>query len=80
MPQTAIDDRIVRVDATSKARGEAKYVSDLSFPDMQYAYMVRSSIPRGKIDSISIPELPEGYWFISAEDIPEEGILVVGVD
>ena len=40
MPHTAIDDRIVRVDAVQKARGEAKYVSDLSFPDMQYAYMV----------------------------------------
>ena len=73
MPHTAIDDKVVRVDALAKARGEARYVSDMSFPDMQYAYMIRSSIPRGTIDSIRIPELPEGYWFISAKDIPEEG-------
>ena len=73
MPHTAIDDRIVRVDAVKKARGEAPYVADLNFPDMQYAYMVRSSIPRGTIDSISMPELPDGYWFITYKDIPEKG-------
>ena len=73
MPHTAIDDRIVRVDAVKKARGEAPYVADLNFPDMQYAYMVRSSIPRGTIDSIFMPELPDGYWFITYKDIPEKG-------
>ena len=73
MPQTAIDDRVVRVDAAAKARGEAMYVSDYSFPDMQYARMVRSTIPRGRIVSIKVPELPDGYWFITHKDIPEEG-------
>ena len=66
MPLTGIDDRVVRVDAAAKARGEARYVCDYTFPDMLYAYMVRSSIPRGTIDSISIPKLPDGYYFISA--------------
>ncbi len=73
MPLTGIDDRVVRVDAAAKARGEARYVCDYTFPDMLYAYMVRSSIPRGTIDSISIPKLPDGYYFISAADIPPEG-------
>ena len=73
MPATTIEDRITRVDAKAKARGEAEYVSDMSFPDMLYSYMIRSSIPRGKIVSISMPELPDGYYFISAKDIPEGG-------
>ena len=73
MPVTGIDDRIVRTDAAAKARGEAKYACDLSFPDMLYAYMVRSSIPRGTIDSVKVPTLPDGYYFISAEDIPPDG-------
>ena len=49
------------------------YVSDYSFPDMQYARMIRSTIPRGRIVSIKVPELPDGYWFITHKDIPEEG-------
>lgn len=73
MQSLNIDDRIIRVDAYAKARGEALYVSDLTFPDMQYATMIRSEVPRGKIISIDMPALPKGYKFISAKDIPEGG-------
>lgn len=73
MQATKIGDRIVRVDAVQKARGEAVYVCDMTLPDMQYAYMVRSTIARGRIKAIHVPELPEGYYFISAKDIPVQG-------
>ena len=73
MPITKIDDKVVRVDAYQKARGEAKYVCDMVLPDMQYAYMVRSTIPRGKIKAIHLPRFPAGYHFISAKDIPANG-------
>ncbi len=73
MPITKIDDKIKRIDAAEKARGEAMYVCDMKLPDMQYAYMVRSTIPRGRILDIHVPELPDGYYFISAKDIPAEG-------
>ena len=73
MPITKIDDRIIRVDAVQKARGEATYVCDMTLPDMLYAYMVRSTVSRGKIKTIHLPEMPEGYYFISAKDIPAKG-------
>ena len=73
MQSLNIDDRIIRVDAYTKARGEALYVSDLYFPDMQYAQMIRSEVPRGRIVSIDMPKLPKGYKFITARDIPEGG-------
>lgn len=73
MQATKIGDRIVRVDAVQKARGEAVYVCDMTLPDMQYAYMVRSTIARGRIKAIHVPELPKGYYFISAKDIPAQG-------
>ena len=73
MQATKIGDRIVRVDAVQKARGEAVYVCDMTLPDMQYAYMVRSTIARGRIKAIHVPELPEVYYFISAKDIPAQG-------
>ena len=73
MQATKIGDHIVRVDAVQKARGEAVYVCDMTLPNMQYAYMVRSTIARGRIKAIHVPELPEGYYFISAKDIPAQG-------
>ena len=73
MPITKIDDRIIRVDAVQKARGEATYVCDMTLPDMLYAYMVRSTVSRGKIKAIHLAEMPEGYYFISAKDIPAKG-------
>ena len=73
MQATKIGDRIIRVDAVPKARGAAVYVCDMTLPNMQYAYMVRSTIARGRIKAIHVPELPEGYYFISAKDIPAQG-------
>ena len=73
MSAIKIDDKITRVDAVQKARGEATYVCDMTLPDMQYAYMVRSTVPRGKILDIHLPEMPEGYYFVSAKDIPAQG-------
>ncbi len=73
VPATKVSDKIIRVDAYTKARGEVKYVSDMVLDDMNYAYMVRSTCPRGNIKRISVPKMPEGYYFISAKDIPEDG-------
>ena len=73
MSYTKISDKIERVDARTKARGEAMYVCDMVLPGMLYAYMIRSTCPRGKILSIDVPNLPKGYKFITADDIPEKG-------
>ncbi|MDC7247686.1 MAG: xanthine dehydrogenase family protein molybdopterin-binding subunit, partial [Sphaerochaetaceae bacterium] len=73
MRQTPIGNPIRRVDAVAKAAGTLKYVADYHFDDMLYAKMVRSAVPRGKILSIDLPDLPTGYYFISHKDIPEGG-------
>lgn len=73
MPATNLNDKVIRVDAKAKARGEAVYVCDMMLPDMNYAYMVRSTCPRGKIKSIKAPKMPQSYYFITANDIPEGG-------
>ncbi len=83
MAATKIDDRIRRTDALEKARGEAMYVADYFFDDMLYAVMLRSSEARADIISIRHPELPEGYYFITADDIPREGtnsLYMIGKD
>ena len=68
-----ISKAVRRVDAVSKSEGTAKYISDYDFAACLWGRLVRSSIPRGIIKSITLPEMPEGYRFITYKDIPEGG-------
>ncbi len=46
------------------------FYSDASRDGMLYALLVRSPAAIGKVKNISIPQLPEGYFLFSAQDIP----------
>jgi len=64
-----------KIDFPEKIRGEAKFTDDFVLPGMLYAQTVRSTIAKGKIKEIKLPELPEGYYWISAKDIPGENVV-----
>ncbi|MDY4985533.1 MAG: xanthine dehydrogenase family protein [Treponema sp.] len=50
---------------------EAKgFYSDSTRPNLLYAALVRSPASSGKIKSVTISKLPEGYYFYTANDIP----------
>ena len=68
-----ISKAIRRLDAVAKSDGTIKYVSDYSFDDCLWGRLVRSDIPRGIIKAIRLPEMPEGYRFITYKDLPEGG-------
>jgi len=51
------------------------FVSDIILPKMLHALTVRSPVAKGRLVSIECPELPEGYIFISAKDIPGKNFL-----
>jgi CO/xanthine dehydrogenase Mo-binding subunit len=46
------------------------FYSDASRDGMLYAVLVRSPAATGKVKSVTIPELPEGYYLFTAYDIP----------
>lgn len=48
------------------------FYSDFDKPNCLYAALIRSPTQTGKLKSISIPELPEGYFYYTAKDIPGE--------
>ena len=64
---------VVRVDAIAKADGSQKYVADRKMDGLLYAVLVRSSVPRAKVLSITLPELDEDYYYFDERDIPEDG-------
>ena len=61
---------VERIDARPKIRGTAEYVDDRTIPGMIYAKNFVSTIAKGKIESVRIPELPDGYTVIDKNDIP----------
>lgn len=61
-----------RFDAADKIRGEAKYIGDMFFEEFFYAKTLRSTMARAKILSIEYPELPEGYYIVDKNDIPNK--------
>lgn len=69
----AIGTPVERVDARTKARGEARYIADYSFPGHKKARFVRSPAARGRITKLEPPPLPDGYAFVTARDIPPAG-------
>ena len=50
----------------------SSFFSDFRLNNMVYGVLIRSPLPRGKIRSISHPQLPEEYFLYTAKDIPGE--------
>jgi CO/xanthine dehydrogenase Mo-binding subunit len=55
---TLVGKPIPRKEGRKKVTGQALYVDDLSFPHMLHGVTVRSSVPRGRIKSISFDQPP----------------------
>ena len=62
---------IPRKEGRKKVTGQALYVDDLSFPGMLHGVTVRSSVPRGRIKSISFGgDIPwDEFTIVTAKDI-----------
>ncbi|HEY0810155.1 MAG TPA: xanthine dehydrogenase family protein, partial [Longimicrobiales bacterium] len=70
----SVGTNVLRKDGLDKVAGRAKYVDDLSFPDMLYGRTVRSTIARGQVRDVRIEQIP-GLTVVTHEDIPGENII-----
>jgi CO/xanthine dehydrogenase Mo-binding subunit len=68
-----------RLEGSDKVTGRARYVDDMTLPDLLYGATVRSQIPRGKIRKINFS--PEINWnefvIVSAKDIPGKNCIAL---
>jgi CO/xanthine dehydrogenase Mo-binding subunit len=53
-PLTTVGREAARVDGAERARGEALYTADLTFPGMLHAALLRSPHPRARVASIDL--------------------------
>ena len=65
-----ISSSVKKKDHDGKVSGQLPYISDVKLENMMYGVLYRSQIPYGKVLSITLPDLPEGYEVIGAEQIP----------
>jgi CO/xanthine dehydrogenase Mo-binding subunit len=68
---TLVGKSIPRKEGRKKVTGQALYVDDLSFPGMLHGVTVRSSVPRGRIKTISFEgDIPwDEFTIVTAKDI-----------
>ena len=70
----AISSPATRKDHLSKITGNEKYTGDIKFArdgsEILSGRILRSPFAHGKLLSVKIPDLPEGYSYISADDAP----------
>lgn len=71
---------VTKVDNADKMAGKAIFTGDIQMDDLLTAVSVRSTIAKGKVLDIKLPELPKGYYFISAKDIVGENICNIIFD
>ena len=46
------------------------FYSDFEKEGLLYAALIRSPAPAGKVKSVTVPDLPEGYFMLSSKDLP----------
>ena len=65
----------IKIDNEEKMAGLALFTDDLPADDFLFVRAVRSNIPCGKIISVDLPTLPEGYYYVDVEDIVKENVV-----
>ena len=88
MTMTLVGKSIPRKEGRRKVTGQALYVDDLKFDGMLHGVTVRSSVPRGRIKSISYDQPPataggsdsipwDEFTIVTAKDIPGENYVAL---
>jgi CO/xanthine dehydrogenase Mo-binding subunit len=71
-----------RRDGFDKVTGRARYLDDLRFPGQLWGRTIRSTVPRGRLQSITFDPSFDwtGITTVTAKDIPGENVINLIVD
>lgn len=79
--KTTAEKKTLRKKQVQRSYISKDYFIDCGKDDMLYAVLVRSPEAGGKITNINFSDIPEGYYFFSARDIPGKNyITTMGID
>jgi CO/xanthine dehydrogenase Mo-binding subunit len=73
----AVGRNVLRKEGQEKVSGAAKYIDDLSFPDLLHARTIRSTIPAGEIAGISLDFDTSGFTIVDYRDVPGRNVVAL---
>src|SRR5262249_38586357 len=73
----AVGRSMLRKDGFDKVTGAAKYIDDLSFPNLLHARTIRSDIPAGEIAGIAFDFEKTGFTIVDHRDVPGRNIVAL---
>src|SRR4051812_8805852 len=73
----AVGRSVLRKEGAGKVAGAAKYIDDVTFPDLIYARTVRSTIPAGDILDIRYNFDTAGFTIVDYRDVPGKNIVAL---
>src|SRR6267378_270235 len=76
MPR-AVGRNVLRKEGTEKVTGAARYIDDLTFPNLLHARTIRSTIPSGDIVDIRLHLDPKTFTVVTHRDIPGRNIVAL---
>jgi len=68
---------IPKVDHKEKVSGSALYVCDYPVEGMLHGRILRSGIAKGTVRSVTLPELPDGFFYVDKNDVPGKNIVAM---
>ncbi len=81
-PARLIGKPVQRKEGREKVTGSARYVDDLTFPDMLHGVTVRSTVARGRILGIRFGDgIPwNEFTIVTAKDIPDKNCVALIIE
>src|SRR5438045_974839 len=76
----AVGRSVLRKEGAEKVTGAARYLDDLSFPNLLHARTIRSTIPSGEITRIRFKSDPKGFTVVDSGGIPGRNVVALITD
>src|SRR4029077_19112425 len=73
----AVGTNVLRKEGVEKVTGRARYLDDLSFPDLLYGRTIRSTIPAGEIAGVRCQFDRRGFTVVDYRDIPGRNFVAL---
>lgn len=71
-----IDENVIKKDHLSKITGESIYIGDYPSDGVLSATLLRSKYAKARINGVKLPKMPEGYFYVDANDVPGNNYLL----
>src|SRR5437867_3750894 len=75
--RTAVGRNVLRKEGVAKVTGAARYIDDLTFPNLLHGRTVRSTIPCGDLLDVRLDFDTTGFTIVDFRDVPGRNVVAL---